>query len=72
MLPAFGVAFAGEFSWMFWLLLRGGKTQPVHDAAAAGAEARPRLPTRRLTGCSLWRRYWPGAAGVVSPGRPGR
>jgi hypothetical protein len=25
MLPAFGLAFLGEFSWMGWLLLRGGR-----------------------------------------------
>jgi hypothetical protein len=28
MLPAFGLALTGEFSWMFWLLLRGGRPKP--------------------------------------------
>jgi hypothetical protein len=33
-LPAFGLALVGEFSWMVWLLLRGGKNRPVPDGAA--------------------------------------
>jgi Domain of unknown function (DUF4386) len=40
MLPTVGLALAGEFSWMFWLLLRGGKNEPIHHAAEVDVDVR--------------------------------
>lgn len=39
MLPTICLTLVGEFSWMFWLLLRGGKNEPVDNAAEVGVEA---------------------------------